>query len=420
MNRDMNELIDDVPKKENQPQFTLKVLFGPLFGCELNLLADDYFLIINPGLSQPDTSTIEEDNTVYHSKKILYLPFDIPSPNVILNLSSPLQLDDGNEGYKLDIQSVENSFTTLIKSNEVFSYEKIRFAIKYKDDEWQEHIKNFSLESALPLPQNVNNVFLKFNRVRKYQLFGCSMIILTLLITSCIIWYKKQEDERKVLTLQHVLASAPTKINIIRDRNNSNLYLITDNYQTTEWTREALTKLKESNTAEIIWLPEYRARIISELNKLGFPVLQIDFSVPKHPVITLYRNLSHNEDKIFTPLVLKKLPFAVDLKTSIKTKRELLQIARQGLDRLHLYYRQINTVSGYALVIHDALSDSALNALQDFINKFNQQWGAQGISFSINLDDNWLNNKSYLDSNNGYLFLNPLHWYFPLKGKFNE
>ncbi|EDA8457966.1 hypothetical protein A4K18_24395, partial [Salmonella enterica subsp. enterica serovar Bredeney] len=34
----------------------------------------------------------------------------------------------------------------------------------------------------------------------------------------------------------------------------------------------------------------------------------------------------------------------------------------------------------------------------------------------INLNENWLQNKSYLENINGdgYVFLDPSHWYFPL------
>lgn len=143
--------------------------------------------------------------------------------------------------------------------------------------------------------------------------------------------------------------------------------------------------------------------------------MQIDYTKPQHPVIILWQDLSPIQQEKLTSLALQKIPFALDIQVFIKNKQQLLQDARQGLDRMHINYRQINSSSGYALVIRDALSDNALSALQRFINDFNRQWGTHIINFSINLNENWLENKSYLDSSNGYLFLNPRHWYFPLK-----
>lgn len=38
--------IDD--NAENRETLTLKIFFGPMFGCELNLPADNYFFNIHP------------------------------------------------------------------------------------------------------------------------------------------------------------------------------------------------------------------------------------------------------------------------------------------------------------------------------------------------------------------------------------
>lgn len=204
-------------------------------------------------------------------------------------------------------------------------------------------------------------------------------------------------------------------VDIVRGRDNNLIYVLTQNFQAMEWTREALFKLQDRDSVVPVWLTQQRNEVISQLANAGYPVLQIDYSKPQQPAIALYRGLTLQEEQNFKAIVLQKIPFALDIKILVKTKDQLLQDARQGLDRLHIYYRQINSTSGYALVVRDALSDSALRSLQHFIKQFNHQWGSRVINFSINLDENWLQDKSYVDSSDGYLFLNPRHWYFPLK-----
>lgn len=414
MNSDMKELNDYIPIPEALKKFTLKVLFGPMFGCELHLPADDYFLIINPGSAPQDNATTTMspgEHAAAYTHNTLYLPCDMPSPNITLRLSAIFRDEDSDEGYRLEVQGVDRSYSALLKENEVFLHEHIRFAIKHSEDEWPEDIKNFSLSPPRDAEFSEQE---RLDHKKYHALLFASIILLFLVITAGVIWYKKLESDRQVLTLNEALAGAPMPVDIVRGRDN-NIYVLIQNFQAMEWTRQALFKLQSKDNVVPVWLTQQRNEIISQLANAGYPVLQIDYSKPQHPTIALYRGLTLQEEKNFKAIVLQKIPFALDIKVLVKTKAQLLQEARQGLDRLHIYYRQINSTSGYALVIRDALSDSTLRSLQHFIKQFNHQWGDREINFSINLDENWLQDKSYVDSSKGYLFLNPRHWYFPLK-----
>jgi len=184
-----------------------------------------------------------------------------------------------------------------------------------------------------------------------------------------------------------------------------------------EWAKEAINKMHIQENIFLVLLSKNKKDIIDELSQMGYPVLQFDYSSPEHPVLAIYRTLTHQEEIDLIKITLQKIPYALSINFIIKTKEQLVQDARQGLDKLNVHYRLISTATGYSLVIRDALSDNTLQSLYEFISIFNQQWGDIVITFSINLDENWLQNKSYLDSTKGYLFLNPRHWYFPLNNK---
>lgn len=418
MNSDMNESNDDMPVPEAQKKFTLKVLFGPMFGCELHLPADDYFLIINQGLAPQDNVAVTmtpRDHAATYTLNTLYLPCDKPSPNIILRLSAPFWDEESGEGYCLEVQGVDRSYTSQLKENEVFVHHHIRFAIKKSEDDWPVEIKNFNLSHVLDAEFSEQEKKEELNANKNHALVFGSIVLLLLVIVAGFIWYKKLENDRLVLTLNEELAGAPMPVDIVHGRDNNIIYVLTHNFQAMEWTREAIFKLQDKNNVVPIWLTQQRNDVISQLANAGYPVLQIDYSKPQHPSIALYRGLTQQEEQNFKAIVLQKIPFALDIKVLVKTKAQLLQEARQGLDRLHIYYRQINSTGGYSLIVRDALSDSTLHSLQNFIKQFNHQWGTRVINFSINLDENWLQDKSYVDSSNGYLFLNPRHWYFSLK-----
>lgn len=418
MNSDMNEISDGIPTREAENKFTLKVLFGHMFGCELHLPAEDYFLIINPGLALQDTETTKVSGTEHaaaYTHHTLYFPCDIPSPNIILRLSDSVEDEDVKQGYHLDVQSLENSYTALLKENEIFTHEHIRFAIKRSENQWSEDIKNFHLPPVVDSQHDDQETRASLQIKKKLPLAIGAISVAVLLITLAVTWVNYVEKEQQVLTLNEALTGAPTPLEIVTGREDNLIYVLSSEQQAIKWAQIAIIKLNKKNSVVPVWLTQQRQHVTSELTKAGYPVLQIDYARPQHPVISLYQAMSAEEKDKFTRLALKNIPFALDIDTRVKTKFQLLQDARQGLDRLHIHYRQINTSTGYALVVRDALSDNILAAIQRFTYEFTQQWGNSVINFSINLDENWLQDKSYLDSSNGYLFLNPQHWYFPLK-----
>ncbi|EPK0104376.1 PrgH/EprH family type III secretion apparatus protein [Klebsiella aerogenes] len=418
MNSDTHEVTDSMPVAMQQKQYTLKVLFGPMFGCELHLPANDYFLIINPGPELQDSRTEHDadNHAAAYTHNTLYLPCNTPSPNIILRLSSSVEEEGGIcPGYRIDILDEVENYSSILSENEVFTHQHIRFAIKRSESDWSEYIKNFVIAPTLDIGFSHTETLYGFNYRKNAALIIGSLILIFLMIIAGIIWYKKTEREQQVLSLNEVLIGVPTPVKIIRSRDKKMIYVLANQYQAMEWAQEAIFKIQGINNVRPIWLPKLKKEIINQLGNAGYPVLQIDYTIPQHPVLALWENLSSQQQQALRSMALKKIPFAIDIKMVVRTKNQLLQDARHGLDRLHIYYRQIDTATGYALVVRDALSDTTLAALNKFIKNFNQQWGEQVINFSINLNENWLQNKSYVDSSNGYLFLNPRHWYFSIK-----
>lgn len=389
-----------------------------MFGCELHLPADDYFLIINPGQALEDKTNnlpLEHDHAASYTQNTLYIPCDAASPNITLFLSTP-SIKDGQTYFDVKVhdETGENTVFTL-QENTIFTYKHIRLAVKYEDDVWHDDIKNYQpshISTARDTDSEINN---RFSRKRALALFmGAAFLIL--MLTSAFIYYKVTTDQQ-VITLSEVLAGAPAPLKVIKGRDNQHVYILALHSREMEWAKEAVNKLKDQKNIVLILLSKNTKSVITELSHDGYPVLQFDNTVPEQPILALYRSLTPNEASSLKNLVLKKLPYATDIKFITRSKKQLLADAQQGLDRLNVHYRLVTTANGYALVIRDSLSDNTLNSVLHFIKNYQQQWGDSVITFSVNLDENWLQNKSYVDSKKGYLFLNPRHWYFPLDNK---
>lgn len=396
----------------------MKVLFGPMFGCELHLPANDYFLIINPALALLDKNTelaSDHEHAACYTASTLYIPCDLASPNIMLRLSEFSQ-DDGDIYFDIEIYDENGSnYKASFRENDIFTHEHIRLAVKSSDEEWSDNIKNYHATLPIAVVDNDKN-HNKINKKRWFSIFYGLLIIVTILFLTTFIYYEISA-EQQVISLSEVLSGAPAPLEIIKGRENKNIYILAQKSREMEWAKEAIHKMKNQDNLFLILLSKNKIDTIDELTKIGYPVLQFDFSLPKSPSLAIYRSLTPTEEVKLKNLALQKIPYAENLNFIIKTKEQLLRDARQGLDRLNIHYRLINTTTGYSLIIRDSLSDHSLNSLHEFMDKFNQQWGNTIITFSINLDENWLQNKSYVDSSRGYLFLNPRHWYFPLNNK---
>lgn len=417
MTNNAEETNNTMPHDSKMQKFILKVLFGPMFGCELNLPAEDYFFVLNPESMQHDSLVTEaekqESHVAQYTHNTLYLPCGISSPNLRLSLKKPVE-STPEKTYLLEIHDLSGVSQKTVLENKIFRHEHICFALKREGEEWSEEVQDFQRAPAESAATSFVNQIAELRQKKNWTLLaGSCVIFLLLTIAAAVIWHRYAVQHKQTMTLNEVIMSAPAPLTVVKGREGNSLFVLAQRYPEMEWLQEALFKNKTTIQATPVWLTKKKKDTLTQLAQSGYPVLQIDFSVPRTPLLAVYRDMSPEEQKKLVAETLRLIPFAQGVNLLVKDKLALLKEARQGLDRLHIFYRQVNTDRGYALIVRDSLSDQALISLHHFINDFHQRWGNNLISFSINLDENWLQNKSYLQSKEAYLFMNPLHWYFP-------
>lgn len=387
--------------------YTFKLLFGPLFGCELTLPPADYFFIVNSeGSGSAHSTNIEqlsaEQHCVQYAANTLYIPSNQPAQNFTLHLVETPE-DDAEQDFLVEMLGADDSASFRIKANEIFSHGSIFFAFKQSDAEWSEDVINFQHSPVIDTVPTVHK-----KNVTKYVL-----AIITILLLATICWYIiKVNHVPPVLSLNKVFENAPTHVELIASRDGKAVYALANEHQTVKWVQSVIHKRDIGSKVIPFDVARESESLIARLSLAGYPVLQIDFSSLGQPVIALYREMNATECKAFKQFVLQKIPFASDIGTRVRTREQLRQDASNILDRLNIYYRLIKTPNGYAFIVQDALSDTALAGLKHLIHNFNRQWGDNIISFSFNMNEDRLRDKSYLDSSSGYIFLNPKHWYF--------
>ncbi|WP_196905992.1 PrgH/EprH family type III secretion apparatus protein [Candidatus Symbiopectobacterium sp. 'North America'] len=124
----------------------------------------------------------------------------------------------------------------------------------------------------------------------------------------------------------------------------------------------------------------------------------MDLILPEFPQLYTYRKLDNKQEASLKIQAHQSLPYAKRIDVFFKDKESLVKQAQHGLERIQILYRCVTTDSGFALIIRDDLSDSTINSLNTFITDFYNQWGDQIIIFSINMNENILKDKSYLNA----------------------
>lgn len=407
MKNDKDEKDSNNSKEIHADQITLKVLFGAMYGCDFHLPKDNYFFITQTGVKEKninsDTIYIDNDNAVSFCYKTLYMPFNEEGPNFLL------KLNDSGE-YKVDVYHKNEGIKSYnLKKNMIFSNDGICFAVKCDGEEWSNDVTTFLNK------KNNDNV-----TVGKINFLKYVAILFILIIAAVLLFVFKPRGNETDATL---LTDIPPSVRVITSKAKHRTFILTQHVDELNFMQGALFNKKEN--VVIIYLPVLKKKIIDELYTAGYPVIQIDFSEPQHPILYTSKKLEVNTTDSIRNVLLGRLPFADDITFVECDKKEILAQARQGLERLNILFQLINTPGGYALIVQESLDDHQLFALNKFIKEFQAQWGDQFINFSISINEDFLQGKSYLEpfSHGGYVFLSPHHWYIPSsnsKGEFNN
>ncbi|HCM6292651.1 TPA: hypothetical protein N3Z68_004709 [Salmonella enterica subsp. enterica serovar 16:l,v:-] len=395
--------LSEAPALTEADSISLKILFGSMYGCEFHLPRDDYFFITNPGVKEncenyslAETSKTGNTDFVY---KTLYMPSNRESPNFLLKLKK----DDVDE-CEVDIFYESDGVRSYtIKYNTLFSVGNICFAVKREGDVWDDSIISCRQNKA------ENKIINRLNILK-----SLSFLSIFIMLASFTLFIYKYNTDDKAVSLDTTLPVNASSLTIINSMDRHKTYLITKDESEMNFIQGGYAKVNSNMIA--FYLPSLQKKIIDALYTAGKPVIQIDFSNPRNPSMYLYNSIPGDQIQAVKKFVMSQAPFIDDVKFIVYEKKILLTQAEQGLERLNIFFRLVSTTGGYALIVQSSLDDHQLFALNQFIKEFYNQWGNRIINFSISLDENFLHDKSYFESlsGEGYIFLSPHHWFFPL------
>ncbi|UNW12928.1 hypothetical protein MP631_02475 [Xanthomonas phaseoli pv. phaseoli] len=114
------------------------------------------------------------------------------------------------------------------------------------------------------------------------------------------------------------------------------------------------------------------------------------------------------------------MPFAKGLHIREKTLDTITGIAGAELTRIPVTYSRIESGGYVTFFITGYITDYALSAVSDLLKGFSHDWGHRKVRFSLALKTTWLDGKSRQVGEDGYVLVDPDHWYFNNFNNFNN
>ncbi len=387
--------------KDNQLVF--RILSGKLAGCEF--LLDNLhtvFMVTNDSTIE----TIHKGNL--YPNNLIYIPcvdreysFEIVVENNALSSNGNITVREIND------ENIDNGQTIAL--NEIYHVNDLSFAIRNMSDSFNAEVLhyrypiiNITTEKVLPVKKN-------------YLAITMFLLLILLLIGLCAYFYFTSE-QRKISKLSVLLRNDLEHYRISYGQDNI-IYLLASNERYVYHAKKLLNNSDDDNQVKVLSRKQ-QIKAISWWLRKNFPSAyfhSIELDKAEQPVISLSKERTSLADKEKSNIInkLKKdFLFVRNVVFQSISDKYIENISENGIKKLKINYKKIVSKNSITFFILDNLSDQEIQSIKLFINNFYQNWEKNYIYFTIELNSDWLQDKSYRYGSKNYIRTSPFHYYF--------
>lgn len=345
-----------------------------------------------------------------------------------------LLIPDENNSVKIDINLVSQQIT-IHREDEVDSYEALQFntvllcegvyfAIRAVTDEsWCEEVLNFSIispkakvTSDTMLETQKNGISEKYSW-NKFTFFRISIAALMIILAVNVgLYVHQQVSERQEAKLLDVLGGNRFDYRVFWGGDDKQ-YVIARSDHAKVWAARSLIASGRNDEVTLLSEPKEVDRIASYLNvhfqNMKFHLIR--FEDPSYPEIVLSKERSRINERLkeeVNKALKKNWPWIKNIKFSSVSDKIVEVSAITGLKKLGLPFEPQRSLDVLTFTFRGEVNDSELNKLKIFTREFERQWQGRFIRFNMQLQNNFLADKSYSYGSDGYIKLNTKHWFF--------
>lgn len=387
--------------KDNQLVF--RILSGKLAGCEF--LLDNLhtvFMVTNDSTIE----TIHKGNL--YPNNLIYIPyvdreysFEIVVENNALSSNGNITVREINDG------NIDNGQTIAL--NEIYHVNDLSFAIRNMSDSFNAEVLHYrypiidiTAEKVLPVKKN-------------YLAITLFLLLILLLIGLCAYFYFTSE-QRKISKLSVLLRNDLEHYRISYGQDNI-IYLLASNERYVYHAKKLLNNSDDDNQVKVLSRKQ-QIKAISWWLRKNFPSAyfhSIELDKVEQPVISLSKertNLADKEKSNIINKLKKDFLFVRNVVFQSISDKYIENISENGIKKLKINYKKIVSKNSITFFILDNLSDQEIQSIKLFINNFYQNWEKNYIYFTMELNSDWLQDKSYRYGSKNYIRTSPFHYYF--------
>ncbi|EGB2143022.1 PrgH/EprH family type III secretion apparatus protein [Escherichia coli] len=366
--------------------YAIRLLSGPLNGCEYEILNGRVLVIVGNDVSLGRSDSFSElpENTIVIPYGELTGSFEViitTDPDLVVTIR------------ELTAQESEDRTLTLNQQIEVLG---LKFAVKVKNEVWQYSIPGI-------VENNITSTRQHFFRSTLFKYVTLFFLFAIIFIAFYIVHASNDPQLRHI---DKILVNKNRNYEILYGRDHV-IYINTNSLDEAVWVKQALEKNQPGKPVRVINPDDESIRIFSWLAD-NFPDLQyfkLQLLDASNPRLTVSKQRNAITQQLIDNLIkglLQTMPYASNISIAVLDDNVLESQAIETLSAIGLSYEKYKTANNVYFNIIGTLSDSELNKINNYVDEYYKQWGKQYVRFNVNLKNQDKNNSSFSYGDNRF------------------
>ena len=366
--------------------YAIRLLSGPLNGCEYEILNGRVLVIVGNDVSLGRSDSFSElpENTIVIPYGELTGSFEViitTDPDLVVTIR------------ELTAQEPEDRTLTLNQQIEVLG---LKFAVKVKNEVWQYSIPGI-------VENNITSTRQHFFRSTLFKYVTLFFLFAIIFIAFYIV---NASNDLQLRHIDKILVNKNRNYEILYGRDHV-IYINTNSLDEAVWVKQALEKNQPGKPVRVINPDDESIRIFSWLAD-NFPDLQyfkLQLLDASNPRLTVSKQRNAITQQLIDNLIkglLQTMPYASNISIAVLDDNVLESQAIETLSAIGLSYEKYKTANNVYFNIIGTLSDSELNKINNYVDEYYKQWGKQYVRFNVNLKNQDTNNSSFSYGDNRF------------------
>lgn len=240
----------------------------------------------------------------------------------------------------------------------------------------------------------------------------CALALGASVVVAGLWWLPTPAPETDVRAL---INGASAEVQVLSGRDHA-VYVFASSERDANWSRQVLSR-HDAVDGKVLMLDQERRRL-EQLLVEHDPQLAWHYLDLKDPALP--RLVLSSQRNLLTPVRQAKLldallaaaPYAGDIEVQMQDDGLLADLAQGGLQRLSLAFRRVEQRDSVTFAVEGDLQDSELAAARQYVSSFYRQWGDRYVHFTVGLKDDALKGKSFQTGPQGYVKTGSSSWHF--------